>query len=136
MKFYWNIPMTDGAGKALTVMEQYESADEAKREALKLAESLGNIGPFEIGEVEAVGAEGYIAEVIADNSGQWVGNGLTFATVAQAHGYVSDLSMRWFNVRETRVIATDQEPTHFFELETRKLGNLERPEEAREAFIG
>lgn len=43
------------------------------------------------------------AEVIADSSGQWVGNALRFATREEAEVYVIDLMMRWTAVRETRV---------------------------------
>jgi hypothetical protein len=47
------------------------------------------------------------SEVIADNSGQWVGNGLRFATPAEARDYVWDLSMRWTLVRDTRVVESN-----------------------------
>ena len=43
-------------------------------------------------------------EVIADNSGKFVGNGLYFATQKEAEDYVLDLSFRWTLVRETRVV--------------------------------
>jgi len=43
-------------------------------------------------------------EVIADSSGKWCGNSLRFATRAEAEANARDLSMRWFAVRETRVI--------------------------------
>jgi hypothetical protein len=46
----------------------------------------------------------YAPEVIADNSGKWTGNALRFATQAEAEANVRDLSMRWFAVRETRVV--------------------------------
>lgn len=49
----------------------------------------------------------YAAEVIADNSGVWVGNQLRFATEQEAVDYVCDLHYRWTSVRETRVVATD-----------------------------
>jgi hypothetical protein len=42
-------------------------------------------------------------EVIADSSGEWVGNGLRFATREEAEANVRDLKMRWFLVRDTRV---------------------------------
>ena len=48
------------------------------------------------------------AEVIADNSGQWAGNGLTFATREEAEVYVKDLASRWTSVRETRVVEMDK----------------------------
>jgi hypothetical protein len=44
------------------------------------------------------------AEVIADSSGKWCGNGLRFATRQEAERYVSDLSWRWTAVRDTRVV--------------------------------
>ena len=47
------------------------------------------------------------AEVIADNTGTWVGNGLTFETRAEAETYVADLAMRWTLVRDTRVVEAD-----------------------------
>lgn len=43
-------------------------------------------------------------EVIADNSGQWVGNGLRFKTRAEAEANVLHLMMRWMAVRDTRVV--------------------------------
>ena len=43
-------------------------------------------------------------EVIADNSGQWVGNGLRFLTKEEAQAYASDLFARWTAVREHRVL--------------------------------
>lgn len=52
------------------------------------------------------------AEVIADNSGKWVGNGLTFATKAEATGYVSDLAFRWTGVRDSRTVEVDAPATH------------------------
>ncbi len=44
------------------------------------------------------------AEVIADDSGIWVSNALTFETREEAETYVKDLASRWLLVRETRVI--------------------------------
>ncbi len=43
-------------------------------------------------------------QVIADNSGEWVGNGLTFKTEEEAKAYAIDLSGRWFLVTAWRVI--------------------------------
>ena len=43
-------------------------------------------------------------EVIADSSGKWCGNGLTFDTVDKARDYAVDLMWRWTAVREWRVI--------------------------------
>ena len=51
------------------------------------------------------------AEVIADSSGEWVGNGLRFATPKQARDYVWNLSLRWTAVRDTRVVGSDDPVT-------------------------
>lgn len=48
----------------------------------------------------------YIAEVIADGTGNFVGNQLRFATRAQAEEYARDLMSRWTSVREWRVMET------------------------------
>ena len=46
----------------------------------------------------------YAAEVIADNSGRFVGNGLRFATRRAAEEYAEDLMSRWTLVRSWRVV--------------------------------
>lgn len=46
-------------------------------------------------------------EVIADNSGKWVGNALRFATREEAEANVRALEMRWYAVRETRVVESE-----------------------------
>ncbi len=46
-------------------------------------------------------------EVIADTSGKWCGNALCFATREEAEANVQDLMMRWFAVRETRIVESD-----------------------------
>jgi hypothetical protein len=46
-------------------------------------------------------------EVIADSSGNWSGNALRFATRGEAEANVHDLMMRWFAVRDTRVVECD-----------------------------
>ena len=51
-------------------------------------------------------------EVIADSSGEWCGNQLRFATKQEAEDNVYDLMMRWFLVRETRVVEVD-EPVNY-----------------------
>ncbi len=43
-------------------------------------------------------------QVIADSSGEWVGNGLKFDTVEKAREYAVDLSCRWILVTAWRVI--------------------------------
>lgn len=51
-------------------------------------------------------------EVIADNSGKWCGNGLRFATREEAEANVRALESRWFLVRATRVVESD-EPVNY-----------------------
>lgn len=46
----------------------------------------------------------YRVEVVADTPGEWVGNGLTFATREQAEEYARDLASRWTAVRKRRVV--------------------------------
>lgn len=46
-------------------------------------------------------------EVIADDSGEFCGNGLRFATKEEAEANVRDLASRWMLVRETRVVECD-----------------------------
>jgi hypothetical protein len=48
--------------------------------------------------------QSFAAEVIADNSGQWVGNMLRFATEAEAMDYAKDLYSRWTLVQKYRVV--------------------------------
>jgi hypothetical protein len=57
----------------------------------------------------------WIAEVIADSSGKWAGNGLTFATEAEATFYVDDLADRWTSVRQQRVVEVDKPVTHYWD---------------------
>ena len=51
-------------------------------------------------------------EVIADKSGRFVGNELTFATEAEATAYVRDLMWRWTTVTDTRTVAGEWPVTH------------------------
>lgn len=51
--------------------------------------------------------QSFAPEVIADNSGKWCGNALRFATREEAEANVADLASRWFLVRETRVVESD-----------------------------
>lgn len=50
----------------------------------------------------------YKTEVVADPSGQWCGNGLAFASEAEAEAYARDLYSRWSLVTRYRVIRADQ----------------------------
>jgi hypothetical protein len=52
-------------------------------------------------------ATSYKPEVIADASGTWTGNGLRFATEAEAAAWVKDLERRWMLVTDTRVVPSD-----------------------------
>ena len=44
----------------------------------------------------------YKVEVIADNTGNWVSNNLTFDSIGDAEVYAEDLYFRWTAVREWR----------------------------------
>lgn len=46
----------------------------------------------------------YRVEVIADDSGKWVGNGLRFFTPGEAKAYALNLQARWMLVRDWRVV--------------------------------
>ena len=46
----------------------------------------------------------YIVEVVADSSGEFCGNGLTFETIGAAEIYARDLFARWTGVRKWRVV--------------------------------
>ena len=49
----------------------------------------------------------YRVEVIADSSGQFVGNMLEFDSPAEARRYAHDLYARWTAVRDWRVVDAD-----------------------------
>ena len=49
----------------------------------------------------------YAPEVIAEANGKFTGNALRFATEVEAEIWVNDLANRWFAVRETRVVESD-----------------------------
>lgn len=53
-------------------------------------------------------------EVQTDSTGNWYGNSLRFATVAEARANVRDLADRWFAVRETRVTESDDPVCHTY----------------------
>ncbi len=54
----------------------------------------------------------YKPEVQTDDTGKWYGNALRFTTRAEAEAQVQDLMMRWFAVRDTRVVESD-EPVNY-----------------------
>jgi hypothetical protein len=68
----------------------------------------------------------YKAEVIADSSGTWCGNGLAFATEVEAQAYVQDLMWRWTAVRETRVVESQEPVSHRYEAQTKRIVNIEQ----------
>jgi hypothetical protein len=60
-------------------------------------------------------AHSYAAEVIADSSGKWVGNGLRFATALEAAGYALNLADRWMMVTDTRVVESEDPVNYRYE---------------------
>lgn len=68
----------------------------------------------------------YKPEVIADSTGQWYGNALRFATREEALDNVRDLEMRWFSVRDTRVVESD-DPVNYRWV-SGKLVEVDRPD--------
>lgn len=60
----------------------------------------------------------YKVQVIADRSGEWAGNGLTFDTVEAAKDYAKGLMDRWMLVTNWRVVAVQDEegPGHVFQV--------------------
>jgi hypothetical protein len=53
-------------------------------------------------------------EVIADSSGQWLGNGLRFATKEEAEASALDLMLRWSAVRDHRAAESDDEVNYSY----------------------
>lgn len=49
------------------------------------------------------GVHPFKAEFVADSSGTWATNGISFATAGAAASYAQDLAMRWTAVRDWRV---------------------------------
>jgi len=62
----------------------------------------------------------YKVEVIADSSGEWVGNALRFPTKEKADEYGRDLASRWTAVREWRSVPSKDKVSR--EYEDPKLG--------------
>src|SRR5260370_11233183 len=62
----------------------------------------------------AAAPQSYKIEVIADNSGEWVGNGVRLRTKAEAEAYGPNLANRWLEVREWRVSESDEAPNYSF----------------------
>ena len=54
----------------------------------------------------------FAGEVIADDTGKFVGNGCRFETCEEADAYVRDLAFRWRLVRQTRVVESE-EPVNY-----------------------
>lgn len=51
----------------------------------------------------------YRVEVLADDSGCWVGNGMRFDTVDEAEQYARGLQYHWSAVREWKVTPVKEE---------------------------
>jgi hypothetical protein len=49
----------------------------------------------------------YAPEVQADQSGRWYGNGVRFATHAEAIEWAKDRAMRWTQVKDYRAVESD-----------------------------
>ena len=60
----------------------------------------------------------------ADNSGNWAGNGLRFATKEEAEGNVKALAAKWFMVTDTRVVECD-DPVNYRWVDGRAVGSLQ-----------
>ena len=61
------------------------------------------------------------AEVIADSSGQFVGNGLRFETRKLAEVYAQDLAMRWTSVTDWRVVESTDPVTDSSRRQTKEV---------------
>lgn len=109
-------------GAIENAQEDYE-ADSLSWTACGRVDWLGNLHDFkgDARHLEAIAMRGKLAvfdtfqlhdgsykpEVIADSSGVWASNALRFATYAEAKAAVEDLADRWFAVRQTRVVMSD-----------------------------
>jgi hypothetical protein len=51
-------------------------------------------------------------EVIMDDSGEWEGDSLVFATEQEALAYGRDLEFRWSAVRDKRIVESDDPVNH------------------------
>jgi hypothetical protein len=63
----------------------------------------------------------YKAEVIADNSGEWVANALRFPTKEMAEAYARDLFSRWTAVKEWRVVKS-KDPVMYYDEKGKQIG--------------
>lgn len=51
-------------------------------------------------------------EIVIDDSGEWEGDALRFATEQEALAYARDLEFRCSAVREKRIVGSDDPPSH------------------------
>lgn len=51
-------------------------------------------------------------EVIMDDSGEWEGDALRFATEQEALAYARDLEFRCAAVRDKRIVSSNDPPSH------------------------
>lgn len=67
----------------------------------------------------------WISEVqVASDGDKWIGNKISFATKAEAEGYVVDLCDRWTSTTDWRVVENESEPSHMWLDRERRLINL------------
>lgn len=57
----------------------------------------------------------FAPKVIADDSLEWCGNSLRFATEHEAQSYVQNLASRWRAVRASKVDLTQDPVTHYWD---------------------
>jgi hypothetical protein len=92
-------------GPAPTVLSYCSRLDLAHKEASRRQGGVA-IVPVEakVTTKKAAPAASWKVEVQADSTGTWAGNGLRYATEAEARAYAIDLAGRWTSVREWRVV--------------------------------
>jgi hypothetical protein len=68
---------------------------------------------------------GWISEVqVVSDGDKWIGNKISFATKAEAEGYVKDLYDRWTSTTAWRVVENESVPSHMWLDRERRLINL------------
>lgn len=62
----------------------------------------------------AEGMKSWAAEVVADSTNKFFGNGIRLKTKEEAENYARDLMSRWMLVREWRVVESADEVNYEF----------------------
>lgn len=88
-----------------TVWVKAATEPRRKSELTKLNNRLRSMFPEAAMIHCAYRTERFKVEVLADSSGVWAGNALTFGTRPEAEAYARDLFSRWTAVREWRVVS-------------------------------